>query len=370
MDSLRSALGEVGSGEWGVGEVAFQSVLALWRARLASGWTPPENSGFPWAQVKLSLAALVAPPTPHSSLPTPPNPRVLSLICAGNTPLLAWPAMLFALRHGVPLFVKMSSSETLWPQLLKESIDEVSSEAGRKLICDAWPREDPRTEELINLSNAIIAYGSDNTIEKLREIAGEKLFIGFGHAISIAFGSQPFTRQLARDILMFDQSGCLSPQVIFVSEDIIKFTKSLSGALSQLSDNFSEERTDISAASHVRQIRDLARMDGATVIGDESLRWTIIQYADPIVIPKYSGSGIVSVIPLAAPARFVEFMGDYKGKISGVGFCGSFSPFLHSLVKNIGATYVCKAGKMQTPPLDWKNGGVDLEAWIAKFSPF
>src|SRR4051794_20284291 len=31
----------------------------LWERLLASDWTPPEGSSFPWAQVRLSLAALV-----------------------------------------------------------------------------------------------------------------------------------------------------------------------------------------------------------------------------------------------------------------------------------------------------------------------
>lgn len=357
------------------GEAAFQAVLALWRERLSSGWMPPASSGFPWAQVKLSLAALVAPQPVFAPLPSVlggNEAKVLALICAGNTPLLAWPAMLFALRHGVPLFVKMSSSETLWPQLLKESIDLVSPEAGEKVICDIWPGEDPRTEQLIQLSDAIIAYGSDSSISNLKLFAEEKPFLGFGHAISIAIsgGGNNLLGSilLAKDILMYDQQGCLSPQVIFVigPEHRESLTQSLVRDLSYFSSRLEvPPRRDVGQCRRVREATELALMDGAEVFSGPELRWSVFSYPEADFFPEPVGFGVVSVVALTSFTKLSEVVGSRWSQISWVGF----QPFVDAQENRPNTPQsLCLAGRMQTPPLDWKNGGVDLEAWIAKLS--
>jgi hypothetical protein len=379
MDSLHTPHR---SREWGVGEAAFQSVLALWRARLKSGWTPPPHSGFPWAQVRRSLAALVAP-LPVSA-PRPPvtggnEARVLALICAGNTPLLAWPAMLFALRHEVPLFVKMSSSETLWPQLLKESIDLVSPEAGKKIICDVWLGEDPRTEQLIRQSDAVIAYGSDLSISQLKLFAEDKPFLGFGHAISIAVtgkGSNlPGRILLAKDVLMYDQQGCRSPQTIFVigPENRESFVSSLARDLAYFSQKLDvPPRCDAGQCHRVREATELALMEGAEVISDPELRWSVLSYHKTNFFPEPVGMSVVSVVTLSSFDALFEVVGTHWSQISCIGF----RPFRdwhenrHEIREKL-TDYqqsFCLAGEMQTPSLDWKNGDVDLEAWISNLS--
>ena len=376
-------------------EAVFQAVLALWRQRLAENAPLPPglgeyNSAFPWAQVKRGLAALVQP------IVTPPNlgaggqkydRRVLALVCAGNTPLLAWPAMLFAVRYGVPLFVKMSRSETLWPRLLKESVEEVSPEAGAKIELGVWPGEDERTEKLVELSDAAIAYGSDKTIERLKNFAGEKPFLGFGHALSVGiWRNQPVPgrindwvawmfdqgAQFALDAMLFDQSGCLSPQVFFVEgvgrRNISEAAFDALGLeLNQPSDDLFDvgPRQDAALCRKIREIQDLARMGGAKVRSDSGLRWTVIQWPENSIFPEVFGAGLFHLIPLDDLTKFGKFLGPAKGRISSVGVAGEITPELRAAIEAEGVSRICRAGEMQTPPLNWRNGGVDLEAWIA-----
>lgn len=383
-------------------EAVFQAVLALWRKRLALTPDPslaypfvPQGergeftSSFPWAQVKRSLAALVTdyPPTPDNGGEKPHywgqggNP-VLALICAGNTPLLAWPAMLFAVRHGVKLYVKMSRDETLWPRLLKESVAEVSPEAAARIELGVWPGEDERTEKLIEHSGAVIAYGSDATIERLKTLAGEKPFEGFGHALSVGlWGDGPdadFNEWLpwivrvgkgfSEDILTFDQSGCLSPCTIFVQkiEEAVRSVLVDEWLAPMCVDLQMKMRTDSAECRRVREERDLATMEGAKVFGDSELRWTVISWPQTREIPTPVGLGIVHLIPLDDLSRFGNYLGSTKGRLSSVGVAGEVSPELRAAIEAEGVSRICKAGEMQTPPLDWRNGGVDLEAWIAK----
>ncbi len=280
--------------------------------------------------------------------------------------------MLFAVKHGVPIFVKMSRDETLWPQLLKESVTEVDPEAAAQIICEVWPGEDTRTEELVSQADAVIAYGSDATIERLKGLSSEKSFLGFGHALSIGIMTtggmiEPF----ATDILSFDQQGCLSPQSIFVegnSHAVIALSASLAAYLKQEAATLEvSPRVDRAQAWKIREAVELASMGPRKVLFEESLRWAVIQhFAGDSELPVPTGFGVVHLIPIADITDFGQFLGIARGQLSCVGVAGELTPELQAAIEGEGVSRVCKAGEMQTPPLDWKNGGVDLEAWIAK----
>jgi hypothetical protein len=364
-------------------ETVFRAVLALWRERLASGWEPPPNAGFPWVQVKRSLEVLVrADPAPEALRFRPRRAGEggnLALICAGNTPLLAWPAMLFALKHGVKLFVKMSQHETLWPRLLKESIDEVSPEAGERIVCDVWPGEDSRSLALARRADALIVYGSDASIARWYGWAERKPFLGFGHAVSVGL-YQTFPdeshdvgsiRGFARDILMYGQQGCLSPHTIFVdgaSHVVISVGKILSECLSEITEELGVlPIEDMSVAIKLREVVSMAQMGTERVIQDPELRWTVIYDTQGRLMPAPVGHGVVHVLPTyrSLSERFSMLIAPLKGRVSCVGVAGEIAPELRAAIEAEGVSRICQAGEMQMPPLDWKNGGVDLEAWIA-----
>ncbi|MGC4044447.1 MAG: acyl-CoA reductase [Armatimonas sp.] len=307
------------------------------------------------------------------------NLPALALICAGNTPLLAWPAMLFAVKHSVPVFVKMSRDETLWPQLLKESVAEIDPAAGARIICEVWPGEDPKTEELVSQADAVIAYGSDATIERLKALTGEKPFLGFGHAVSVGIDdfktTKKYLRRLdfsawqgfAKDVLTFDQSGCLSPHAIFYN-DISQVRERFSEALFECAESLEvPARTDFEEAALIRSWRTMAVLQGATVWGDESLRWTVVEWPEQRALQLIPCPGLVQLIPCWDYADFREILGEAKGKLSSIGIAKQVGSKQNAwrTYKSLGISRVCRPGEMQTPPLDWKNGGVDLEAWIA-----
>jgi hypothetical protein len=131
---------------------ALDLFAQLWRERLASGWVPPPDddgeglSGFPWAMVRISLAGLVSSPCAlsqdweraHGAQRR--RPFVTTLVLAGNTPLLAWPALWAALLAGSAVFVKQSSrSETLWPRLFVAALAEADPDLAALVHPDGWP---------------------------------------------------------------------------------------------------------------------------------------------------------------------------------------------------------------------------------------
>jgi len=223
----------------------------------------------------------------------------------------------------------------------------------------------------------VIAYGSDATVEQLKALAGEKPFLGFGHAISIGIAFFLTKKQyshkqgatwedFASDILTFDQQGCLSPHAIFCHRN-----NNQQWLLDMLTKRAEElnvpARTNFEEAALVQSWRTIAVLQGAKVWGDDSLRWTVVEWPTSNVFSLMPCPGLVQVIPFESFTE--EFLEAVQCQISCVGIAGPATErrdvLLKGFFESMGVSRICKAGEMQTPPLDWKNGGVDLEAWIA-----
>ncbi|MCX6365659.1 MAG: hypothetical protein NTX57_02990 [Armatimonadetes bacterium] len=346
---------------------------------------PLEIGQFPWAQVQRGIEAL-ARSAPHCSEPENiEKPGVLALILAGNTPLLAWPVLHYSVLLGIPVFIKQSRDETVWTRHFVETLAGIDPEVAAFLHLDFFPGEDPRTQTLVQNADAVIAYGNDETMVALREATPETTpFQGFGHATSVGLwtGKDAFTEfndsliltvassfGVGLDCLTYSQAGCLSLQALFVENSCLEYL------IEFLKDDGMPRATEalgvlmpskIGEILRIREARDLAFMGGCEVIGDPELRWTIIVHKESCVLPKPTGFGVLHLIPLGDLAVFGEFLGLAKGRLSSIGVSGELSKELRVAIEAEGVSRICRAGEMQTPPLDWRNGGVDLQAWLAK----
>lgn len=333
-------------------------LAALWRGRCASDAAFFAASPFPWPQVRPSLRALLPG---IARLPEQPgNGRRLALVLAGNTPLVGWPAILAALSGGWRVDVKVSRHDPLWTRLLAETLDDAAPDWAARLALHHTDHAGARS--LVAGADAAIVYGSDTAIAALRAAAGHRPFLGFGHALSVAVApaGAPLAG-LARDVLVFDQAGCLSPQALFTEASPHGLPDALRRAVRVLE---VPPRTDPGHCRAVREARDLAWMDGCMVDGDPHLRWSVIVHPEPRPLPPPTGLGVLHVLPVESVAAFPEYLGVAAGRLSSVGVAGDPSPSIRDAARLAGASRVCRLGRMQTPPLSWPNGGVDLPRWL------
>lgn len=346
--------------------------------------SPRGRGSFPWAQVRLGVVAL-AQSAPHCSEPSElEKPGVLALILAGNTPLLAWPTLHYAVLLGIRVFIKQSRDETIWTRHFVETLAEIDPEVAALLHLDLFPGDDPRTRALVQDADAVIAYGGDEAIAALRDITPDATpFQSFGHALSVGIwtGEDSYTEfndsltcaveatlGFAHDFLVYDQAGCLSLQAIFMQKSWTDALREmlLEGINSVVHPLCVPPRTDPAECRLVREARDLARMEGCEVFGDSELRWTLIIHPEACVLPAPVGRGVLHLIPLNAVAEFGRFLGSARGRLSCVGVAGELSEELRAAIAAEGVSRVCPAGQMQLPPLDWHNGGVDLGEWLRR----
>jgi len=379
---------------------AIHRVGEIWESRLCGGWMPPEETVHPWAQIRLSLAALL-PGLKKAQIKSESNETLAgsfkgnlstdtplsALILAGNTPLMSWAPISACLLAGWAVVVKMSREETLWPRLFLESLADADTLLAARVSIHVWPGEEGRTAELCRCTDAVIAYGSDSTIDALRKWTPDSTpFFGFGHSISIGVGnfdnrgknadseiesiiSGAGIDGFARDMLMFDQNGCLSPQFLLV-KDRTSDRRVAKVAAKRIADALIQETkalevsavTNFGEAKTIREARDLALFAGATLYEDASLRWTVACY-DRYIPPfanYVTGNRFLPVIPVEGMNQVVEICRTLRGRLSCIGIAGGFPEAIRQEIQVEGVSRVCQAGEMQCPPLDWRNGNRDL----------
>ncbi len=337
--------------------------------REAETWREP----FPFPMVEVSLNALLDSLEPDAlwALIDDEGVRdavgypVVGHVIAANTPLLSWVSIIRALLVRSASFVKLPSGPAAhWGRIFVRSLAEVSPELALCVHLAQWPGGTIELEAaLCQSADIVMAHGSDKTIRDLSVLCPETLpFVGYGHRISFGLvtrehGTLKAAEGFCKDVLLYDQGGCLSPQTIFVEggwNETLAFAGLLAEAMPKIAACYPLPLRTAQAAMVVRESRGIAEMgEGNHLWADGDLRWTVIARpeSDFALSPTY---GIVSVQPLASLQDLPEALGAVAGYLQGCAVAGEGNDYLPSVSR------MCKSGELQSPPLSWRQDGRDV----------
>ena len=96
------------------------------------------------------------------------------------------------------------------------------------------------------------------------------------------------------------------------------------------------------------------------VYGEADLNWTVLAYTKPIVLTDCVGNGVLTLVPFQDWSILPTLFGKFRGRITSIGVAGTLPAEQVALFEADGVSRICAVGEMQTPPLDWSNGGFDL----------
>jgi hypothetical protein len=142
-------------------------------------------------------------------------------------------------------------------------------------------------EEWLTSADAVIVFGSDETIAHFRSLVHpEQIFVAHGHRVSfgIVFDDPEFrsVAGAARDISIFDQQGCLSPQVLFVRNQPREYAARLAEEMERYQAQEPRAKLTPAEAAAIRGLREeitFRAANGEPVALWQSLRstkWTVI----------------------------------------------------------------------------------------------
>jgi hypothetical protein len=310
-----------------------------------------------------SIDALDAWQQTDSGLMQAMAPREIYQICAGNLPVSSWMGITLGLLLGSRLTVKAARGDLA---SLQRFVRVLPPGLRRRVTLG-----ETLDESAMHAAEVVVVFGRDETLRAVRaELNPGQRFIGYGQQVSALWVGDWTTQDLSgagHDVVIYDQSGCLSPQVVYgpAKGDILSFARRLALAVAKECRKAKVSMHGMAESVLIQELRDVARVRGDQVFASkDSTDWTVIVSDRPEW--EFSIGHRVVWVKHFKSASLAEI----RGKISTVGIVGSLSTSAEKIWLEAGAKRFCPAGKMQHPPLTWHHDGRpalgDLVTWVDK----
>ena len=268
-------------------------------------------------------------------------PKNIVHIISGNTPHAAFQTLLNGVLLGAQNLLKLPSQTLLdfeVPIPLQPFV-----EVSRELPAHWIPKAD-----------AMVVFGSDNTIRHFQSLCPLEIpFVGHGHRIGIAIIDEPTPKaaQLAaRDIGLFNQSGCLSLQTIYL-KDPFAFGPLLAEAMTNFEEQDPRGPLSLSEAGAITNLREETRYlmaqdpkSHALWHSPRSTAWTII-FENNSRLALSPGNRTIFLRPM--PDNFSKFR-----HLSGI----ALHPYEER--PNLPSPRIFPLGEAQFPPALWPHDGI------------
>jgi hypothetical protein len=289
----------------------------------------------------------------------------LSIVLAGNLFTAVVRAVVVPLLLGIPVTVKASSRETLFPQMLHDALRSCDAELGAAMRLVNFTGGDLESEgSLFAGVEATAVYGGDDTIAAITRRHRDANLIAHGHGVSAAYcGPEALhgdrisetIASLALDVCAYDQRGCLSPQVVYVVADSKKSASTFAerfatDGLERLGRDLPRGPLPPEVGAAQAQWRGVAEVEGALIDGDTYG----IAIGTPATLRWSPGYRNVTIVPVHDRSEALRAMTPLGATLKCIGSDPASSVALRAeLDRNERLTaYVCPLGSMQTPGLD------------------
>lgn len=288
--------------------------------------------------------------------------------------------------------MKMSSVDPVFPVLFARSVmdhDAGGAIAGSMALL-AWRGGDAEVERVLKQEcDAIVVYGGAETVHSYRQDLGlHTKLIEYGPKYSLVMvaedelgrrGLAEVTRPIARDIVMWEQSACSSPHVIYVEETpgtstAAEFVAALAEALKGWAIELPPGSLDPDEATEITRVREVAKVEEAmgksVLLAPHGTEWTVVLQRDP----SFQTSCLNRTIFVKPVARLeealgaLETMGSYLQTVSILAGWTRTRALTEALAR-IGADRMVEVGAMAVrrhgTPHDGGRGLAELVRWVS-----
>lgn len=316
-----------------------------------------------------------------ATLPADPlAPPSLLVLLAGRAPAVAAAALFQGLAARRTVTLKPSSAEPLFAGLLCRLVASAAPAlAPAASLLDA-PSGDPRLAAALDAADAVLAYGSDATIAAVLAARPGRLTLAGGHRESAVVlfrdaldrpGAAPrLARAIARDAAVYDQSGCLSPQVVLVEEGAAvspaDLARHLALALVAAERDLPPGPVPLPDAAVARLFledsRLLARAGGGLVLPPSGPVPPAVVLLPGLPARPAPGFRVLQVVPFRGVPDLPALLPALAGRLQGLAVAGDRRRLAAALAR--APAYrpcrLCAPGRLQSPPAGWPENGLDV----------
>lgn len=299
---------------------------------------------------------------------------VVGFIMPGNVTGAGLHEVVQTLIAGGCALIKPASADPYFFPALAHSLHALDARLGARLAVHNWSRaEQEATRALSGACDLVVGFGDDATIAQLGALMGDKL-IDFGARMSIALIGRAaalddeLAQALARDATLFEQRGCLSLHQVFLegadSEQARLLAQKIARALAHLAQRWPAGQANLGDTASARAVSAEAywRMAGGQDVrvwsDEDQLDWSVI--CDPGA--ELGASPLGRTLRIATAADRDELQARLpKGElgVEGVALADPAGDLkaLQAHLRELGASYFCPPGQLQSPPPSWPHGG-------------
>ncbi|MCS6926598.1 MAG: hypothetical protein NZ578_11925 [Candidatus Binatia bacterium] len=314
------------------------------------------------------------------------GPALITHVLAGNLPGVGLDSVLFALLVKSAALVKVPSAAPSLPLIVARTLAGIDPDLGGCVAVVSWPGGHAALEEIaFARADIVVASGTDESIAAIqRQVRGR--FVGYGHKVSFSVITKErleeaalLARHAAYDVVLFDQRGCLSPQLMYVeaggSVSPWEFAALLAQALQYWQTVLPRGSIPPEASVAIRRLRDeaewqaLAGQEVVLYASAPGTEWTVMYEADRRFVPSPLYR-TVRVKPFSTLAELAEALSPWRAHLEAAGIAADPDrlPELADLLGQAGVSRIAQLGTLQTPPLSWRHGGrprlADFVRWV------
>jgi len=322
-----------------------------------------------------------------------------TVLTGGAIPMPTLLSALLPLVLGSPVLLRETSKDPVTASLLARSLAARDEDLARAFEPIAFPSDDAAAFEVALEAPCVVATGSDETLQSIeRRLSPTQRFVRHGHRFSVAALGSALARNepalteaahgIALDVARWDQSGCLSPVVVYLVGMVEGERRQVAERIAQSLDQISVEMprggiTKDQAVSISNECSEARmRIDPDVGMLFEAAHHSVVleTEAQPRPAPL---ARFLRILPVDSEKALIQALAPFSGHLANIALAGfelSPTPDIHSAgpsagieslemrLASLGVSRFTKPGRLQTPPVDWPHDGHSLFTPLARFT--
>jgi len=310
------------------------------------------------------------------------GPGVVAQVLAGNVPALALPAALEALLARSAVVLKPADEDPISAPLFKESLDQAAPELSACVDVERWSGGNDIAEtEVFGAVDYVIASGGPQMVHSLTKRLAHKPHTFYGPRISIGLvgmgwldASSSWWEDVAREIALWDQRGCLSPRILFVAGDPERFARRLAPAFNTLQERWPAGPPSLGDGTDIISFRtpyQMAKEGKAGIFASNGTAWTVV-WDHSASLEAGPPARAVRVTTRPSSRDLEALLIKAKGRVQGAGldFLVRGDMEWRRALEHGGVAWVAPLTSIQDPPAGWRaDGRSGLADLLARGTP-
>lgn len=310
-------------------------------------------------------------------------------VFAGTLPEPTIQSVCHALLMRTFMLGRVSSREWEAAVCWIRDLARMDPELAELIVLASWPADrEEWTRAACAHAEGTMVFGGDATVEKLRAwTPADRRFVARGHRVSLTVidaGFSPDDLQdlawkTSLDMVIHDQTGCLSPQYVIMEDPEGQEARRFAGFLAEsLRVRAAEWSAPVLSEAEIvkwRVAMNRARAEAAMGGGgcffaapSSAGRYGVVLHRSLDRLPGNPLHRFMHVIAVSDGREAGRLIHPLKGRIAAVAQAGKNVEFGGWLGEGdaswLSAVRFCSPGEMQDPPLAWMDGGIpNLRIW-------